>query len=96
MRFIERVQDGYKRGYKVGKYLDELITLYGRENFIKGNVRDRDKEKLEYVSHGLRIMYGPYYSMTSLCMAYGFVKYKLKHRKGCYNSYKSSITNNNL
>lgn len=76
----QKYQD-YKKyhteGYDLAKEIDELVTLYGRENYINKNVDEKDKERLENIIYKLIRMHG-YKSMQSFSMLCGFQHYKNK------------------
>ena len=83
MRFLRRVREGYKKGYDLAREIHTLRSLYGLENFVKGNVQDKDRRRLERITNELRHMYAPSPNATSLYMACGFLKYRLIHRTKC-------------
>lgn len=70
-------KEHYNKGYNLAKEIDELVTLYGRKNFIKGYVRDEDEKRLEDVTNDLIHMY---YDGIIKCffMSAGFQQYQNK------------------
>lgn len=76
----QKYQD-YKKyhteGYNIAKEIDELVILYGLENYINKNIDEKDKERLENITYKLIRMYG-HKDMQSFSMLCGFQRYKNK------------------
>lgn len=82
MNLIQKVKKEYKRrkkeydrGYELAKSIHELVTLYGKDNYLNGNVDDKDKERLFDVKLDLCSKYGSFY------MRWGYERYLVKHGK---------------
>jgi hypothetical protein len=78
MSLSEKIKNDFKRGYDLAIEIDELTNIYGRENFVQGNVDDKDKERFEKITSELRVMKGTVPSRTSFYMALGFLEYRIK------------------
>lgn len=76
----QKYQD-YKKyhteGYDLAEEIDELVTLYGRENCINKNIDEKDKERLENITYKLVHMYGDGV-VKCFFMSVGFQRYQNK------------------
>lgn len=74
----QNYKESYNKGYSLAKEIDELVILYGRENFLKKNVDDKDRERLEDITYKLGHMCCDK-GVKPFFMLYGFQKYKNKN-----------------